>query len=80
MEQKETVCFNNLLLDIIELPTDITLLSSRKVVSTPSLHNKPSENLQDTKAPPSDKTSFSIIKQKFYNCNTVKPPKSGHPK
>ena len=80
MEQKETACFNNLLLDNIELPNDITLVSTPKEVSTPSLNNSPSESLQNTKTPSSDKSSFSIIKQKFYNCNTVKPPNSWHPK
>ena len=44
MEQKEIAYFNNLLLYNIELPIDITL------VSTPSLlHNSLSENLQNTK-------------------------------
>ena len=37
MEQKETACFNNLSLDDIELPINITLVSTPKQVSTPSL-------------------------------------------
>ena len=50
MEQKEIAYFNNLLLDNIELPIDITLVSTPKEVSTPSLlHNSLSENLQNTK-------------------------------
>ena len=54
MEQKEIAYFNNLLLDNIELPIDITLVSTPKEVSTLSLsNNSPSENLQNTK------TSFS---------------------
>ena len=45
MEQKETAYFNNLLLDNIELPIDITLVSTPKEVSTPwLLNNSISEN------------------------------------
>ena len=39
MEQKETAYFNNLLLDNIELPIDITLVSPPKEVSLLSLLN-----------------------------------------
>ena len=56
MEQKETAYFNNLLLDNIELPIDITLLS------TPSLlHNSPSESLRNTKTSSSDKSHIAKI-------------------
>ena len=45
MEQKESAYFNNLLLDNIELPIGITLISTPKEVSTPSLlNNSPSES------------------------------------
>ena len=37
--QKETAYFNNLLLDNIELPIDITLVNTPKEVTTPSLLN-----------------------------------------
>ena len=70
MEQKETAYFNNLLLDNIELPIDITLVSTPKEVSTPSLlHNSPSENLRNTKTCSSDKSHIAKIEnyidQKF---------------
>ena len=70
MEQKETAYFNNLLLDNIELPIDITLVSTPKEVSTPSLlHNSPSENLRNTKTSSSDKSHIAKIEnyidQKF---------------
>ena len=70
MKQKETPCFNNLLLDNIELPIDITLVSTPKEVSTPSLlHNSPSENLRNTKTSSSDKSHIAKIEnyidQKF---------------
>ena len=45
MEQKESAYFINLLLDNIELPIDITLISTPKEVNTPSLlNNSPSES------------------------------------
>ena len=45
MERKEIAYFNNLLLDNIELPIDITLVSTPKEVSTPwLLNNSISEN------------------------------------
>ena len=64
MEQKETAYFNNLLLDNINLPTYITL------VSTPSLlNNSPSESLQNSKTSSSDKSGATKIEnyvdQKF---------------
>ena len=64
MEQKEIAYFNNLLLDNIEVPIDITL------VSTPSLlHNSPSEYLRNTKTSSSDKWHIAKIEnyidQKF---------------
>ena len=70
MKQKETPYFNNLLLDNIELPIDITLVSTPKEVSTPSLlHNSPSENLRNTKTSSSDKSHIAKIEnyidQKF---------------
>ena len=70
MEQKEIAYFNNLLLDNIELPIDITLVSTPKEVSTPSLlHNSPSENLRNTKTSSSDKSHIAKIEnyidQKF---------------
>ena len=49
MEQKETAYFNNLSLDNIELPIDITLVTTPKEVSTPLLlNNIPSESLRNT--------------------------------
>ena len=70
MEQKEIAYFNNLLLDNIEVPIDITLVSTPKEVSTPSLlHNSPSENLRNTKTSSSDKSHIAKIEnyidQKF---------------
>ena len=70
MKQKEIAYFSNLLLDNIELPIDITLVSTPKEVSTPSLlHNSPSENLQNTKTSSSDKSRIAKIEnyihQKF---------------
>ena len=64
MEQKETDYFNNLLLDEIELPIDITL------VSTPLLlNNSTSESLRNTKTSSSDKSHIAKIEnyidQKF---------------
>ena len=64
MEQKETDYFNNLLLDKIELPIDITL------VSTPLLlNNSTSESLRNTKTSSSDKSHIAklenYIDQKF---------------
>ena len=62
MEQNETAYFNNLLLDNIELPTDITLVSTPKEVSTPSLlNNSPSESLRNIKTSSSDKSHFAKI-------------------
>ena len=62
MEQKEIAYFNNLLLDNIELPIDITLVRTSKEVSTPSLlHNSPSENLRNTKTCSSDKSHIAKI-------------------
>ena len=62
MEQKETAYFNNLLLDNIELPIDITLVSTPKEVSTPSLLNEsPSESLRNTKTSSSDKSHIAKI-------------------
>ena len=70
MEQKEIAYFNNLLLDNIEVPIDITLVSTPKKVSTPSLlHNSPSEYLRNTKTSSSDKWHIAKIEnyidQKF---------------
>ena len=70
MEQKEIAYFNNLLLDSTEVPIDITLVSTPKEVSTPSLlHNSPSENLRNTKTSSSDKSHIAKIEnyidQKF---------------
>ena len=70
MEQKEIAYFNNLLLDNTEVPIDITLVSTPKEVSTPSLlHNSPSENLRNTKTSSSDKSHIAKIEnyidQKF---------------
>ena len=63
MEQKETAYFNNLLLDNIELPIDITLVGTPKEVSTPSLlNNIPSESLRNTKSSSSDKSHIPKIK------------------
>ena len=69
MEQKEIANFNNLLLDIMNLPIDITLVSTPKEVSSPSLLNSsPSESLQNAKTS-SDKTHIAKIEnyldQKF---------------
>ena len=62
MEQKETAYFNNLLSDNIELPIDITLLSTPKEVSTPSLLNSsPSESLWNTKTSSSNKSHITKI-------------------
>ena len=62
MEQKETAYFNNLLLDNNDLPTDTTLASTLKEVSTPSLlNNSPSESLQNTKTSSSDKSHVAKI-------------------
>ena len=62
MERKEIAYFNNLLLDNIELPTDITLVITPKEVSTPSLlNNSPSESLRNTKTSSSDKSHFAKI-------------------
>ena len=62
MEQKEIAYFNNLLLDKIELPTDITLVRTPKEVSTPSLlHNSPSENIRNTKTSSYDKSHIAKI-------------------
>ena len=53
MEQKEIANFSNLLLDIMNLPIDITLVSTPKEVSSPSLLNSsPSESLQNAKPHP----------------------------
>ena len=70
MEQKETAYFNNLLLDNMNLPIDITLVSTPKEVSTPSLsNNSPSERLRNTKTSSSDKSHIAKIEnyidQKF---------------
>ena len=70
MEQKETAYFNNLLLGNFELPVDITLVSTLKEVSTPSLlNNSPSESLRNTKTSSSDKSHIAKIEnyidQKF---------------
>ena len=63
MEQKETAYFNNLLLDNIELPIDITLVGTPEEVSTPSLlNNIPSESLRNTKTSSSDKSHIPKIK------------------
>ena len=62
MEQKEIAYFNNLLLDNIEVPIDITLVSTPKKVSTQSLlHSSPSENLRNTKTSSSDKSHIAKI-------------------
>ena len=53
MELKENVYYNNLLLDNIDLPIDITLVSTPKEVRTLSLlNNSPSENTKIQKPPP----------------------------
>ena len=70
MEQKEIAYFNNLLLDNIKVSIDITLVSTPKEVSTPSLlHNSPSENLPNRKTSFSDKLHIAKIEnyidQKF---------------
>ena len=70
MEQKETAYFNNPLLDNIELPIDITLVSTPKEVSTPSLlNNSPSKSLRNTKTSSSDESHIAKIEnyidQKF---------------
>ena len=70
MEQKEIAYFNNLLLENIEVSIDITLVSTPKEVSTPSLlHNSPSENLPNRKTSFSDKLHIAKIEnyidQKF---------------
>ena len=62
MEQKETAYFNNLLLDNIELLIDITLVSTPKEVSPPSLlNNSPSESLRNTKTSSFDKSHIAKI-------------------
>ena len=71
MEQKGTAYFNNLLLDNIELAIDITLVSTPKEVSTPSLlNNSSSESLQITKTSSFDKSHIAKIEnyidQKFH--------------
>ena len=64
MEQKETAYFNNLLLGNFELPVDITLVSTLKEVSTPSLlNNSPSESLRNTKTSSSDKSHIAKIEK-----------------
>ena len=64
MEQKETAYFNNLLLDKIELPIDITLVSAPLL-----LNNRASESLRNTKTSSSDKSHIAKIEnyidQKF---------------
>ena len=64
MEQKETDYFNNLLLDKIELPIDITLFSTPLL-----LNNSTSESLRNTKTSSSDKSHIAKIEnyidQKF---------------
>ena len=70
MELKETAYFNNLLLDNIQLPIDITLVSTPKEVSNPSfLNNSPSASLQNTKISSSYKSHIAKIEnyidQKF---------------
>ena len=64
MEQKETDYFNNLLLDKIELPIDITLVSTALL-----LNNSTSESLRNTKTSSSDKSHIAKIEnyidQKF---------------
>ena len=70
MEQKETAYFNNLFLDNIELPIDITLVSPPKEVSLLSLlNNMPWESLRNTKTSSSGKSHIAKIEnyidQKF---------------
>ena len=70
MEQKEPAYFNNLLLDNIDLPIDINLVSTPKEVSIPSLlNNSPSESQQNTKTFSSNKSHITKIEnyldQKF---------------
>ena len=70
MEQKETACFNNLLLDNIEIPIDITLVNTPKEVTTSSLlNNSPSGSFRITKSSSSDKSHIAKIEnyidQKF---------------
>ena len=64
MEQKETACFNNLLLDNIEIPIDITLVNTPKEVTTPSLlNNSPSGSFRITKSSSSDKSHIAKIEK-----------------
>ena len=67
---KESACYNDLLLDNIDLPNDITLVSLPKEARAPSpLNNSSSENLQNAKTYSSDKCHTAKIKgyinQKF---------------
>ena len=53
MEQKKTTNYKNLLLDNINLPIDITLVSTPKEGGIPLLSNEcSSQSLQNTKPPP----------------------------
>ena len=62
MKQKEAAWFNNLLLDNIELPIDITSVSTPIEISTPLLLNiSPSERLRNTKTTSSDKSHINKI-------------------
>ena len=62
MEQKQATCFNNLLLDNIELPNDVTLVGTPKKTSTSSLlNNSPPESLQNTKTSSSNKSHIAKI-------------------
>ena len=45
MEQKKVANYNNLLLDNMNLPTDITLVSTKEVITSSLLKNSPPESL-----------------------------------
>ena len=73
MEQKETAYFNNLLLNNIELPIDITLVSTPKEVSPPSLlNNSPSESLRNTKTSSFDKSHIAKIEKTIFTKSSIK--------
>ena len=62
MKQKEAAWFNNLLLDNIKLPIDITSVSTPIEISTPLLLSiSPSERLRNTKTTSSDKSHINKI-------------------
>lgn len=45
MKQKKFANYNNLLLDNMNLPTDITLVSTKEVVTPSLLKNSPPESM-----------------------------------